>query len=284
MKHIKERKKFKIPIIPITVTFMFLLGAGVFLYPTVSNYFAEKNSSVISDEYTKTATLFDDETASREKQKAIEYNEALTGDPVLDPFAKESDVALSSKYTDVLNINGAMCILEIPKIHVKLPVYHGTSKSVLDKAVGHVRQTAVPIGGAGNHPVLTGHTGLSHAKLFTDLIKLETGDLFTIHVLKDVLIYQVDEILIILPTEITKLEPIDGVDCITLVTCYPYGVNSHRLLVRGVRFEPDQGEIEDIMDSQRALWDKLEEYKAIYIVILFVFGLMIAWILYIMFT
>ena len=276
-----EKKKRKLPIMPIAIILMFLAGAGVFLYPTISNYFAEKNSSQKSDEYKSTVAQFDKEMVSREKQKAIEYNEALAGDPVRDPFIEGSGMALPVNYLEVMNINGIICTIEIPKINVKLPVLHGTSKEVLDKAVGHVRQTAFPIGGLGNHTVLTGHTGLSHAKLFTDLIKLEIDDIFMINVLQETLFYKIDDISVIIPEDIEKLEPIEDEDHVTLVTCTPYGVNSHRLLVRGIRTAETGEEFIESSKEVYTIWDKIGEYKTIIIVLSLLLLFIIIIIIYI---
>ena len=276
----KKTKKIRLPLIPTIMALMFLTGAGIFLYPTVSNYFAEKNASRKVDEYISTVSQLGEETKAREKQKAVEYNEALSGDPVRDPFIEGSGTALPDNYMDVLNINGTMCVIEIPKIFVKLPVYHGTSKAVLDKGIGHIRQTAVPIGGAGNHPVVTGHTGLPDAKLFTDLVKLEKGDIFIIHVLEEKLFYRVDDIAVIIPEDISKLGPIAGLDCVTLVTCTPYGINSHRLLVRGVRAEIPETELETAANKKRGLNEIIIEYSTVFIVIIFIVLLIAVQIIY----
>jgi len=269
-KHAKKKKK-RFPLVPAIVALMFFGGASIFLYPTVSNYFAEKNSSKKADEYSHQVMLLDEETAERELRKAIEYNEALAGDPVRDPFIEGSGMALPTNYLDVLNIGGTMCTIEIPKIHVKLPVLHGTSTEVLERAAGHIRQTAVPIGGVGNHPVITGHTGLSEAKLFTDLINLAEGDIFIIHVLRQTLYYEVYDVSVVLPEDISVLEPIENMDCVTLVTCTPYGVNSYRLLVRGIRAEkPAEEIIRELENAKRTLSEIIIEYSAVFIVILII--------------
>ena len=282
MTHTKKRKRIKLPVIPMIVALMFMLGASIFLYPTVSNYLHEKNSSKITGEYAETVSRLDDETMMREMQKAVVYNEALAGDPVRDPFVAGSGMALPSNYLEVLNIDGIMCTIEIPKIHVDLPVYHGTSEAVLEKAVGHIKETALPIGGVGNHPVLTGHTGVAGAKLFTDLIKVKRGDIFIIRVLKETLYYEVDDISVILPEKISQLNPIEDKDCVTLVTCTPYGVNTHRLLVRGVRIEPSANEVAELMNTQRSLWNIIWEYKAVFIVVLFAIIWIVFWIFYLL--
>ncbi|MCL2432996.1 MAG: class C sortase [Clostridia bacterium] len=273
----KAKKKF--PLIPVIVALMFLGGALVFLYPTISNYLASINSSRISNDYMEAAALLDAKAIAWEKQKAIEYNEALLGDPVRDPFVDGSGMALPQNYLDVLNIDGIMCTVEVPKVHIKLPVLHGTSKEVLDTAVGHIRQSAVPIGGIGNHPLLTGHTGLSNVKLFTDLVKVEKDDIFIIRVLQDTLYYKVDEISIILPDEISKLEPIKDKDCVTLITCTPYAVNSHRLLVRGVRAEPTEEELADL-HRKPSLWMWIRDNSALIVVLMCVLLLSVALLIY----
>jgi len=264
------RGKRKLPLVPVLVALIFIVGAGVFLFPTVSNYFAEKNCSRISDEYESAVYKLNEDILVREKQRATEYNEALLGDPVRDPFLEGSGMALPPDYLDVLNVSGAMATIEIPKIQVKLPIYHGTSKAVLDAGVGHVQQTALPIGGVGSHSVLTAHTGHSRAMLFTDLDKLVLGDIFIIYVLTETLYYEVDDITVIVPDEISMLEPIEGKDCITLVTCTPYGVNSHRLLVRGVRTQGGAAPQETGVQTGMRLKDKLRPYIPLAVVPLLV--------------
>lgn len=148
-----------------------------------------------------------------------------------------SGFALPQNYLECLNINGdgVMGYIEIPRIDVRLPIYHGSSEEVLQQGVGHIESTALPIGGDYTHAVLTGHRGLPSAKLFTDLDRLEIGDQFYIHVLDEVLAYEIDEINTVLPDQLQELQPIEGRDLVTLVTCTPYGVNTHRMLVRGTR-------------------------------------------------
>ncbi len=144
-------------------------------------------------------------------------------------------MALPQNYLEVLRVFDTMGTIEIPKIAVNLPIYHGTDAQTLEKGVGHLRQTALPIGGAGSHAVLTGHTGLPNAKMFDGLSKLKIGDKFYVHVLGETLAYEVDAINVVKPEEVRLLNPISGEDHVTLLTCTPYGVNTHRLLVRGVR-------------------------------------------------
>ena len=219
-----------------------ILGVGIFLYPSISNYLAEKNHVDIIRKYDDLVVKIDEEKLNEEKEKARIYNENLSGDPVHDPFIIGSGYALPENYKEVLNISndGVMGYVEIPKISVYLPIYHGTSDDVLEKGVGHIQNTSVPVGGNSTHSVLTGHTGLPNAELFTRLDELVIGDIFYIHVLGDVLTYKVFETKVILPDKIDELQILNGKDYVTLVTCTPYGVNSHRLLVKAERVEYEE--------------------------------------------
>lgn len=216
-----------------------IVGTGIFLYPSISNYFAEKNHVEAIRNYDKMVVKIGEDSLKKEKEKAQTYNENLSGDPVHDPFVLGSGYALPENYKEVLNISGdgIMGYIQIPKISVDLPIYHGTSEEVLEKGVGHIQNTSVPIGGNSTHSVLTGHTGLPNAELFTRLDELVVGDIFYIHVLNDILTYKVYEIKVVLPDNIDELRITSGEDLVTLVTCTPYGVNSHRLLVKAERME-----------------------------------------------
>lgn len=216
-----------------------IVGTGIFLYPSISNYFAEKNHVEAIRNYDKMVIKIGEDSLKKEKEKAQTYNENLSGDPVHDPFVLGSGYALPENYKEVLNISGdgIMGYIQIPKISVDLPIYHGTSEEVLEKGVGHIQNTSVPIGGNSTHSVLTGHTGLPNAELFTRLDELVVGDIFYIHVLNDILTYKVYEIKVVLPDNISELQITNGNDFVTLVTCTPYGVNSHRLLVKAKRVE-----------------------------------------------
>lgn len=219
-----------------------ILGVGIFLYPSISNYLAEKNHIDIIRNYDNLIVKINEEKINEEKEKARIYNENLSGDPVHDPFVIGSGYALPENYKEVLNVSddGVMGYVEIPKISVYLPIYHGTSDEVLEKGVGHIQNTSVPIGGNSTHSILTGHTGLPNAELFTRLDELGIDDIFYIHVLGDVLTYKVFETKVILPDKIDELRILNGKDYVTLVTCTPYGVNSHRLLVKAERVEYEE--------------------------------------------
>lgn len=214
---------------------LLLAGAGILGYPMVSKYLSDKNSSYVMDNYEKEVAKIDQATLDKEWEKAVAFNESLAGNPVRDPFIEGSGYAIQTNYYDLLNIDDMMGKLEIPKIRVKMPIFHGTKSSTLRKGIGHLEGSSLPVGGANTHAVLTGHTGVTAGKMLTDLTEMKKGDLFFITVLNRTLAYKVDHIQVVLPEQTEALKMIPGEDHVTLLTCTPYGVNSHRLLVRGVR-------------------------------------------------
>lgn len=222
---------------------LLLFSIGAASYPLVSNYLNSLNiqSEVIN--YLESANNMDDEEYSEILAEAIEYNNSLVGKVFSgDPFSQPNDN--NAEYESLLNLDGtpAMGAVEIPAIDINLPIYHGTSEETLIKGIGHLSTSSLPVGGAGTHAVLTGHTGYSDLKLFTDLNQLKEGDVFFIHCLRNTLAYQVDSINVVLPTETDLLQIDPEQDYVTLVTCTPYGVNSHRLLVRGTRIPYEEAE------------------------------------------
>ena len=232
--------KKKSNVLPILLCLLLLvLGIGIFCYPMVSNYFAQLNHAEVIVNYQEQVDQMEQAQLEQAWQQAQIYNENLAGDPVHDPFVPGSGYALPDNYLDVLNIDGdgVMGYLEIPKIDVYLPIYHGTDEESLQEGVGHMESTALPIGSVGGHSVLSGHRGLPNAELFTNLNLLEEGDYFYIHVLDETLAYQVDQITVVEPDELSQIAAIPGEDLVTLLTCTPYGVNTQRLLVRGARTE-----------------------------------------------
>ena len=233
---------------------MITSGVGFLLYPTVSNWVTSHFRELEIEYYNESVDQMDPELAATELEKAKAYNDALTGSNIEDPFIPGSGIALPDNYTSVLNIDGTIGYIKIPKINVYLPIYHGTSEEVLQKGVGHLENTAFPISGKGNHAVLTGHTGLNSARLFTDLTELETGDVFYITTLDRKLAYEVDRILVIEPDDTEDLRPVKGEDYVTLVTCTPYGVNSHRLLVRGTNIPCDAEKVEEAPEEGVVHW------------------------------
>ena len=215
--------------------FLLLMGAAIFFYPSISEHFAREKQLRVIVNHTQQLSLLSSEDLERERLRAEAYNQNLTGE-LLDPFGTEHK-PVSEYYNEILNLNGdgIMAILEIPRIRVELPVYHGTEENTLLNGLGHMPESGFPIGMKGIHPVITGHSGLREKELFTRLDELEIGDLFYIRVLGEVLAYRVDRIRTVLPEELEEIYPKEGEDLVTLVTCTPYGVNSHRLLVRGNR-------------------------------------------------
>jgi sortase A len=226
----RTKQKKKNPLVLLAPLLIFAVGAGIFLYPAVSNFLAERNQSNVIHTYQAKVNELDQEEIDEAWAEAIEYNENLAGDPVHDPFVMGSGYVLPDNYEEVLNLNGdgVMGYVEIPKIDVYLPIYHGTSEEVLAEGAGHLDVTALPIGGEGNHSVISAHRGLPSAELFTRLDEMEEGDTFYIHVLDQTLAYEVDQIEVILPEELTLLQPEEGKDLVTLLTCTPYAVNTHR--------------------------------------------------------
>ena len=218
----------------IILILIFLVGLSVMLYPTVSDYVNQKNQSRAVASYSEEVENLSDVDYQAYFDAADDYNWRLAETP--DAFYRPEEV---SGYTDTLDVSGTgiMGYITIPKIGVELPVYHGTSDGVLQVAAGHLEGSSLPVGGAGTHAVISAHRGLPSAKLFTNLDELEVGDTFTITVLDRVLTYEVDQISIVLPTETDLLQPVEGKDYVTLMTCTPYGINTHRLLVRGKRIE-----------------------------------------------
>lgn len=218
----------------IVLIIMFLCGLLIFLYPTLSNVYNEYLNKKLIGDYQDVATNVDYEAYAKEKEAARLYNENRNNPETLEE--------LGLTYEDVLNVagNGIMGYIEIPKISVSLVIYHTTDEAGLQNGIGHMEESSLPIGGESTHCVLAGHTGLPSAKLLTNIDHLDVGDRFTLHILDEVLTYQIDKIVIVEPHEVDHINVVSGKDHVTLVTCTPYGVNSHRLLVRGVRADGKQ--------------------------------------------
>lgn len=215
---------------------IFVVGLFLLLYPTVSNFYNEYQNSLLIDNYME----------STENIKADEKEKILTDARTYNKYMYEGDKLeeLGLSYNSCLNMyeNGIMGFIEIPKISVSLAIYHTTDDALLQNAIGHVEESSLPVGGESSHAVLAGHRGLPSAKLLTNIDQLKIGDVFYIHVVDEVLEYAVDDISVVEPDDTSKLKVENGRDLITLVTCTPYGVNSHRLLVRGSRVEREKFE------------------------------------------
>ena len=217
---------------------LFLIGAVILFYPKISFWLADYNTVMAHQSYAQAVGNLSDEDKQMMWNGAVHYNERLVKSVVEDPFANTDEIDPFDEYYQTLDVDaGEMGYIHIPKIGVMLPIYHGVSDKVLDKGVGHIKATALPVGGEGTHCVLTGHTGLSHAGMFNDLVELEKGDELFLEILDEKLAYKVTDIKVVLPDDVSSLYREDGKDKVTLVTCTPYSVNSHRLLVTGERIE-----------------------------------------------
>ena len=222
-----------------------LLAAGLILYPILGNALAEKNKSLVMTEYSRAVEEMTDTRVAEMLAAAEAYNAALS------PISVSADgvyslsglTAALEQYNEILVVNesGIMGQLEIPELDIRLPIYHGTDGSTLEKGVGHLLGSSFPVGGKGTHAVLTGHSGLSREKMLTDLEKMKIGDRFFLHVLDRTLVYEIRDIFTVLPDDTSHLGIQQGEDMCTLITCTPYGVNTHRLLVQGYRvpYEPE---------------------------------------------
>lgn len=213
----------------------FLSGAGLLLYPTVSNWWNVRHSSKLIDGYEQSVNLLSQQEEDTILQSARAYNEFLFGNPLrFKPTQRETDIYMSN-----LNIskNGIMGNLSIPSLDINIPIYHTTDESVMQVGIGHMEGSSLPVGGENTHCVLSGHTGLASAKLLTNLKDMEVGETFTLSVLSKNLTYEVDAINIVLPDDLSLIDIEKGKDYCTILTCTPYGLNTHRLLVRGKRIE-----------------------------------------------
>ena len=246
----------------ILLIILFLVGAGITFYPVVSktwNYYRDQKLIL---EYEDTVDSISEERCREILNEAIAYNEQHTSNDIIDAFNQESeDYVLTHPYDTLLNPSGNMIMgyLEIPKIKVSLPIYHGISSTVLQKGVGHIEGTSLPVGGINTHTVLAGHRGLPERKLLTDLDQVKLGDKFYISVMSETLAYEIDSITVVEPHETEPLAIVSGEDLSTIVTCTPYGVNSHRLLVRGHRipYIEDEKKEYDAMSTGLGLEEKL---------------------------
>lgn len=214
---------------------MLFAGLSLLLYPTVSNYWNSLHQSRAIAAYVEKVTQIDNETFDQLREQARAYNRTLVGKAYRYDMTRQE----REEYLGLLNVseNGIIGYIEIPGIHCELPIYHGTDADALQIGVGHIEGSSLPVGGESTHCAISGHRGLPSAKLFSDLDKLTVGDRFSLRVLDDTLTYEVDQIHTVLPGEMDELEIVEGEDYCTLVTCTPYGVNTHRLLVRGHRVE-----------------------------------------------
>lgn len=244
-----------------------LAGACLLLYPWVSEYLYKNRADSVINVHRSQVEEMDNSKKQEMLEQAYLYNEQVSQSQVrlTDPFTADTDLGDGMDYYSVLAVDdtGYIGSVEIPCISVDLPIYHGTSADVLERGVGHLEGSSLPVGGEGTHAVLSGHTGLNSKKLFTDLVDMEEGDLFFIHILDDTLAYEVTEISVVEPADTSSLTIRPDEDLVTLVTCTPYGVNSHRLLVTGTRTEYTEQIYEDALDTDtgttQSMW--MRSYK-----------------------
>lgn len=228
------------------------VALGLMLYPLVGDLLNEKYHSDVETTYTAVIADTDDAELTAQREAAEQYNAMLSGAAIAEGGASAPPLA----YAQQLTVGGVMAYVDIPKINVYLPVQHGTGAETLEKSVGHVVGTSLPVGGSSTHAVLSAHSGMASSKLFSDIDQLATGDVFYIHVLGEVLAYEVDAIHTVLPTDTRLLQIEEGKDYVTLVTCTPFGINTHRLLVRGHRipYTPEQATAAAVEKPAASSW------------------------------
>ena len=249
------------------VVLFFIAGLGVFNYPVISTFYNQLHEGTVMASYDEKVAQMEQEELDALYKQAQDYNRKIAeeGPTVQDAF-EQGETVEDELYDQTLNMEGSgvMGSIEIPKIHVFLPIYHGTSPDVLEVGVGHLQGSSLPVGGDTTHSILTGHRGLPSAELFTNLDRLEEGDIFYIHILRKTLAYKIYNIETILPEEVENLIIEEGKDLITLVTCTPYGINSHRLLLHAERtvYEEPEQEINTAEARSQNLWKWLLEQKS----------------------
>ena len=250
-----------------------LVGAGLIAYPSFSNWWNSFHQSRAVASYMENVTNLSTEEYEKMIERAEEYNKKLAETGVMWTMTEEQEAAYSAE----LNISesGIMGYIDIPKVNIKLPIYHGTDEAILQVAIGHLSGTSLPVGGKGTHCVVSGHRGLPSARLFTDIDKLIEGDTWTMTVLNRTITYEVDQIRIVEPTDLSDLQIVKNKDYCTLVTCTPYGINTHRLLVRGHRVDNAQGDANVIADAMQIETIYIAPFIAVPILVLLIILMMI---------
>lgn len=244
---------------------LFLLALGLTLYPVVSNYYNQRHRSQIQTAYREVLEQTDTVELKRIREQAVAYNAAITPGAVEEAYSQEAILTASNNYVNQLNVGGSgiMGYIDIPKINVDLPIYHGTGSDSLDRGTGHLLGSSLPVGGDSTHTIITGHSGMASQKMFTDLEQLQEGDVFYLRVLDETLAYEVKAVHTVLPHDTTHLGIVSGQDLCTLVTCTPTGINTHRLLVQGSRipFVPaEETEISSVSHEENTVSRWEEQY------------------------
>lgn len=255
------------------IILLLMTGLAIFSYPFIANYVSTTGHVKQIENYDEIMKELDEKQKKDAERRAKEHNEKIKEEEqeFIDPFDNGTEKAGSKSYYDALNIGEVMAVLDIPKLDLHLPIYHGSNEKVLSKGVGHLENSALPVGGEGTHSVLTAHRGLPSATLFRHLDKLEPGDVYFISVLDETYAYEVQEQNIVLPNETDWLQQVEGKELSTLLTCEPYMINTHRLLVTGERVPYE--EAREKVSTRRA--PKLDRLMVIGVVILFLFILMV---------
>ncbi|MDE6142135.1 MAG: class C sortase, partial [Bacilli bacterium] len=245
-----KNKKRYIPTIIFTI--VIIVGISIMLYPVLISSINSGRENHIIEEYSNKVKELRQANYDYLFEEARKYNQSLTNDNIVDAFSKDDSLE-NEEYNKLLNINndGVIGYIRIPKIDVHIPIYHGTSTKVLEKGVGHFEKSSLPVGGDGTHSILSGHRGLPSSRLFSDLNQLQEGDLFYIYVLDQILAYKVDKVSVVEPDDIENLKMEEGKDYVTLVTCTPYAINTHRLLVRGTRITYNEEEFKSIKVNKK---------------------------------
>lgn len=274
--------KRKNTIIIICFILVILLGAGAAAYPLIASINNERTQSLVQMEYEEKLQQLDTSEIDAALAAAREYNKTISTVQIEDVDKIKADLP---PYEDLLNLanNGIMGYIEIPTINIDLPIYHGTTGAAMEKGAGHMEGTSLPVGGVGTHAVISAHSGMAGAKLFTDLDKLKLGDVFFVTVCNEKLAYEVDNIAVVEPTDIDLIRIDTQQDYVTLLTCTPYGVNTHRLLVRGHRVkmaEEDIAEVEEKAEPAASTWIEKYEQGILIGVAIFLGLLLIALLVY----
>lgn len=275
------RKEIKEKLTIFLFILMIVVGLGIILYPLISNQLSKMNYQKVIDNYQNTVHQKKNSQNEQFINEARAYNHALTSTNIVDVFQNPKSES-SNEYLSILNINnnGMMGYISIPKIDVRIPIYHGTSSDILQKGVGHLEGSSFPVGGENTHAILSAHRGLPSSRLFTDLDQLEEGDVFYIYILDQVFAYQVNQVLVTEPSETDALRIVDGKDYVTLVTCTPYAINTHRLLVRGERIEYNSDtEAQVAVDKSLSTADIIL-YVSLFVAIVFIIIAIVALIRY----
>ena len=260
-------------IINIVLILFFLAGLSITLYPVVSDWYISHHQGQVVDNYDKKAAEMSQKEINDALEKAREYNRELLGNVVLtDPFDPDAVKKQNEDYDNLLNIagDGVMGSVEIPSIDVYLPIYHGTDSESLEKGAGHLENSSLPVGGKGTHSIISAHTGLPSAKMFDNLTEVKAGDVFYIHVLNRTLAYEVDQILTVLPQDTEELSIVSGEDYATLVTCTPFAINTHRLLVRGHRIPYEEATAKEPDGNIRPKLSMIAKVLIITLIIIFI--------------